>query len=80
MTSVLYADLKLMKIFHKKLENYKKKNRKYLTENQLSLNDDKTEMFFFTNRTNSDPEFTFKSEVIKPAQVFRYLGEPLIQT
>ena len=31
-------------------------------------------MLFFTNHTNSDPEFSFKGEVIKPAHAFRYLG------
>ena len=47
---------------------------KYLTENQLTLNADKTEMLFFANHTNSDPEFSFKGEVIKPAHACRYLG------
>ena len=47
---------------------------KYLTENELILNADKTEMLFFTNHTNSDPEFSFKGEVIKPAHACRYLG------
>ena len=32
------------------------------------------EMFFFTNHTNSDPEFSFKGKVIKPAHACRYLG------
>ena len=31
-------------------------------------------MLFFTNHTNSDPEFSFKGEVIKPAHACRYLG------
>ena len=31
-------------------------------------------MLFFTNHTNPDPEFSFKGEVIKPAQACRYLG------
>ena len=53
---------------------------KYLTENQLTLNADKTEMLFFTNHTNSDPEFSFKGKVIKPAHACRYLGVKLIQT
>ena len=47
---------------------------KYLTENQLTLNADKTEMLFFTNHTNSDPEFSIKGEVIKPAHACRFLG------
>ena len=32
------------------------------------------QILFFTNHTNSDPEFTFKGEVIKPAHVCRYMG------
>ena len=31
-------------------------------------------MVFFTNHTNSDPEFSFKGKVIKPAHACRYLG------
>ena len=31
-------------------------------------------MLFFTNHTNSDPEFYFKSKVIEPAHACRYLG------
>ena len=31
-------------------------------------------MLFFTNITNSDPEFSFKGEVIKPAHACHYLG------
>ena len=31
-------------------------------------------MLFFTNHNNSDPEFSFKGEVIKPAHACRYLG------
>ena len=45
-----------------------------MTENKLTLNSDKTEMLFFTNHTNSDPEFSFKGEVTKPAHACRYLG------
>ena len=30
-------------------------------------------MLIFTNHTNSDPEFSFKGEVIKPAHAGRYL-------
>ena len=30
-------------------------------------------MFFFTNHTNSDPEFSFKGEMIKPAHACCYL-------
>ena len=51
-----------------------KQSDKYLTENQLTLNADKKEMLFFTNNTNSDPEFTFKGKFIKPACACRYLG------
>ena len=32
------------------------------------------QMLFCTNHTNSDPEFSFKGEVIKPAHACRYLG------
>ena len=46
----------------------------YLTDNQLNLNADKTEMLFFTHHTNSDSEYSFKGEVIKPAHTCRYLG------
>ena len=31
-------------------------------------------MLFFTIHTNSDQEFSFKGEVIKPAHACRYLG------
>ena len=31
-------------------------------------------MLFFTNYNNSDPEFSIKGEVIKPAHACRYLG------
>ena len=31
-------------------------------------------MLLFTNHTDSDPEFPFKGEVIKPAHACRYLG------
>ena len=72
MTLVLYSNLKVKKIFHKNIEKILEQTVKYLTENQVTLNADKTEMLFFTN--NSDPEFTFKGEVIKPAHACRYLG------
>ena len=57
-----------------KIEKLLEQTDKYLTENQLTLNADKTEMLFFTNLFNSDPEFSFKGEVIKPAHACRYLG------
>ena len=57
-----------------KIEKILEQTHKYLTENQLTLNADKTEMLFFTNHTNSDPQFSFKGEVIKPAHACRYLG------
>ena len=47
-----------MKIFPKKLKKISEQTEKYLTENQLTLNADKTEILFFTNHANSDPEFT----------------------
>ena len=57
-----------------KIEKILEQTDKYLTENQLTLNADKTEMLFFTDHTNSDPEISFKGEVIKPAHACRYLG------
>ena len=62
-TLVLYANLNVMKIFHKKIEKKIEQTDKYLRENQLALNADKTEMLFFTNHTNSDPEFFIKSKL-----------------
>ena len=58
----------------KKIEKILEKTDKFLTENQLFFNADKTVMLFFTNHTNSDPEFSFKGEVIKSAHACRYLG------
>ena len=60
--------------FPQKIEKILEQTDKHLTENQLTLNADKTEMLFFTNHTNSDPEFSFKGEVIKSAHACRYLG------
>ena len=57
-----------------KIEKILEQTDKYLTENQFTLNADKTEMLFFTNHTNPYPEFSFKSEVIKPAHACRYVG------
>ena len=57
-----------------KIEKILEQTDKYLTENQLTLNADKTEMLFFTDHTNSDSEISFKGEVIKPAHACRYLG------
>ena len=57
-----------------KIEKILEETDKYLTENQLPLNADKTAMLFFTNHTNSDPEFPFKGEFFKPAHAFRYPG------
>ena len=74
MTLVLYANLDVMKVFRKKVEKISERTDKYLTENQLTLNADETEMLFFTNRIISDPEFSFKSKVIKPALACCYLG------
>ena len=61
----------------KKIEKILEQTDNYLTENQLTLNADKTEMLFFTNHTNSDPEFSFKGEVIKPAHACCYLSEQI---
>ena len=63
MTLVLYANLNVMKTLPKKVENILEQRDKYLTENQLTLNANKTEMLFFKNHTNSYPEFSFKGEV-----------------
>ena len=57
-----------------KIEEILEETDEYLTENQLTLNFDKTEMLFFTNHNNSYPEFSFKGEVTKPAHSCRYLG------
>ena len=46
---------------------------KYQTENQLTSIAEKTDVILF-KYTNSDPEFTFKGEVIKPGYACRYLG------
>ena len=45
-----------------------------MTENQLTLKADKTEMLFFTNHTNLDPELTLKGEFVKPARFCYFLG------
>ena len=67
-TSAVFLDL--AEDFEKILEQ----TDNYLTENKLTLNADKTEMLFFTNHTNSAPEFSSKGEVIKPAHACRYVG------
>ena len=51
----------------------KEQTDKYLTENHLTLNADKTETYFFTNHTNSDPEFSFRGEIIQTAYACCYL-------
>ena len=57
-----------------KIEKILAQTDKYLTENQFALNADKLEMLFFFNHTKSDPEFSFKGEVIKPDHTYRYSG------
>ena len=57
-----------------KIEKIFEQTDKYLTENQLTLNADKTQMLLFTNHTISDPDFSFNGGVIKPAHACRYLG------
>ena len=61
---VQYADdtstickFKRNKNIPQKIEKILEQTDKYLTENKLTLNADKTEMLFFTNHTNSNPEF-----------------------
>ena len=57
--------------FPLKIEKILEQTDKYLTENDLTLNADKTEMFFFKNHTNSDSGFTFKDEnCFSPAELF----------
>ena len=63
-----------MKMFPKITEKVLEQTDTNLTENQLTLNADKTKMIFFTNHSNADTEFSFKEEVIKPAHVCLYLG------
>ena len=53
---------------------------KYLTENQLTLNADKTEMLFFTNHTNSDPEFFLKANLSNKLMHVAIWEYKLIQT
>ena len=57
-----------------RIEKKLEQTDKYLTENELAINADKTEMLFFTDHTNSDPEISFVCEVINPAHACRYLG------
>ena len=57
-----------------KIENILEQTDKNLTETQLFLNADKTELLFFTDHPNSDPELIFQGEVIKSAHACRYLG------
>ena len=63
-----------------KIEKILEKTDKYLTAKQFNLKADKTEMLFFTNHTNSDPEFSFKEEVIKPPMPGVIWGHKLIQS
>ena len=74
MALVLDANVKVMKVFHKKMEKILKQTGKYLKENQLTPNADKTEMLFFTNHSDLDSESTFNEKVIKPAHVFALSG------
>ena len=57
-----------------KIEKVLEQTDKYLTENQLTLNANKTEMLFYTNHANSVLQFSFKGEIIEPAHACRYLG------
>ena len=57
-----------------KIEKILAQTDKYLTENQFALNAYKLEMLFFFNHTKSDPEFSFKGEIIKPDHTYRYSG------
>ena len=73
-TLVICANLNVIKVLHRKTEKLFKQTDKYLAENQLTLDADNAEMLFFTNHTNSDSEFSFKSKIIEPAHAFRYPG------
>ena len=68
------------KTFPRKIERILEQTDKYLTENLLKLNANKTEMLFFTNRINWDQEITFKGKVIKPTHLFVILEYKLIET
>ena len=57
-----------------KIEKILEQTDNYLTEKKLTLNAYNIEILFFTNHTNSDPEFSFKGEVSQPAHACRYLG------
>ena len=73
MTLVLYANFNVIKILHRKLKKILEQTDKYLTESQLILNADKREMLFFTNNTNSAPEFSLKGKIGKSAHACRHL-------
>ena len=60
--------------FPPKIEKILEQTDKYLTENQLTLNADKTEMFFFTGHSNSDPEFSYKGKVTKTSSCMSLYG------
>ena len=57
-----------------------KQTNKYLTENPLILNANKTQMLFFKNHTSSALEFDFKDEIIKPFHACRYLDVHIDKT
>ena len=46
----------------------------YLHENQLTLNADKTEQFYFSTRDELEPKVTFNGNLIKSAEIGCYLG------
>ena len=49
----------------------------YSTENQLTLNADKTELLDFSTREELGPKVTFNGNLIKSAESCRYLGKYL---
>ena len=67
MTLVLYAKFESNKSIPLKIEKTLEQTDKDLTEKQLTLNADKSDMLFYTNHTDSGSEFTFKGEFIKLA-------------
>ena len=48
---------------------------KYLTHNEMTLNGDETESYFFVNHISSDREFSFlKARLLKTGHACCYLG------
>ena len=80
MTLVLYANLNANENIPQKNEKILEQTDNYLTENKLTLNAYKTESFYFTNHTYSDPELSVIGEVITPAHILVIWVYKSIQT